>query len=252
VAAHTETEILIVDEVMAVGDTQFQKKCLGKMGDVAKEGRTVLFVSHNLAAIHALCSRAILLEQGRDVYDGNPMDATRRYLGYGRKAMNDGRVDLRSPTIVRAGRSVIFSALQMRNASGEITSTFSPGDDLVIEFELDPPYAVSDPALSIGFDDAVGRRIFSVSTMYSDFRLPFLNEPATLVCTLPGLRLTPGEYSVSICFGTQYEIFLDAIYDAAMFQVRARDHFGIGQMPASDMGLVLVKSNWRMAAKPCI
>ena len=81
VAAHMETEILIVDEVLAVGDAQFQKKCLGKMGDIARHGRTVLMVSHNMAAIHSLCSRAILLEQGREVSDGDPLEVSRLYLG---------------------------------------------------------------------------------------------------------------------------------------------------------------------------
>jgi lipopolysaccharide transport system ATP-binding protein len=80
VAAHLEPEILVIDEVLAVGDAEFQKKCLGKMGDVAKEGRTVLFVSHNMAAINRLCSRAILLNAGKAVEDGSALDVTSRYL----------------------------------------------------------------------------------------------------------------------------------------------------------------------------
>lgn len=80
VAAHLEPEILIVDEVLAVGDASFQKKCLGKMGDVAKGGRTVLFVSHNMAAMRALCSRAILMDAGRIVMDGEISGVTRAYI----------------------------------------------------------------------------------------------------------------------------------------------------------------------------
>ena len=80
VAAHLQPEILVVDEVLAVGDAAFQKKCLGKMGDVAKEGRTILFVSHNMAAIQALCSRAILLEGGRLTHQGRTQDVAQRYL----------------------------------------------------------------------------------------------------------------------------------------------------------------------------
>ncbi|HWZ84719.1 MAG TPA: ABC transporter ATP-binding protein, partial [Thermoanaerobaculia bacterium] len=82
VAAHLEPEILLVDEVLAVGDAEFQKKCLGKMGDVAREGRTVLFVSHNMPAVQALCSRAILLRQGTVAIDGSTGDVLREYLGY--------------------------------------------------------------------------------------------------------------------------------------------------------------------------
>jgi lipopolysaccharide transport system ATP-binding protein len=82
VAAHLEPEILLVDEVLAVGDAEFQQKCLGKMRDVTREGRTVIFVSHNLAAVRALCARSLLLEKGRLVFDGPTEDAVHRYLGH--------------------------------------------------------------------------------------------------------------------------------------------------------------------------
>lgn len=82
VAAHLEPEILLVDEVLAVGDAEFQQKCLGKMRDVTREGRTVVFVSHNLAAVRALCSRSLVLEAGRLVFDGVTEDAVHRYLGH--------------------------------------------------------------------------------------------------------------------------------------------------------------------------
>ena len=81
VAAHLEPEILLVDEVLAVGDAEFQQKCLGKMRDVTREGRTIIFVSHNLSAVRALCPRALVLERGRLVYDGSTEDAVHRYLG---------------------------------------------------------------------------------------------------------------------------------------------------------------------------
>jgi lipopolysaccharide transport system ATP-binding protein len=82
VAAHLEPEILLVDEVLAVGDAEFQQKCLGKMKDVTREGRTVVFVSHNLAAVRSLCPRALVLEKGRLVFDGDTDDAVHRYLGH--------------------------------------------------------------------------------------------------------------------------------------------------------------------------
>src|SRR5205085_5711556 len=83
IAAHLEPDILIVDEVLAVGDAEFQKKCLGKMQDVAGHGRTVLFVSHNMAAVESLCTRAVLLEQGRVAAQGATREVLRRYLQTG-------------------------------------------------------------------------------------------------------------------------------------------------------------------------
>src|SRR5206468_9107142 len=81
VAAHLEPEILVVDEVLAVGDAAFQQKCIGKMGDVARSGRTVVFVSHNMQAVTQLCSRAILLDHGSIVFDGASVDGVEKYLG---------------------------------------------------------------------------------------------------------------------------------------------------------------------------
>src|SRR5204863_8888222 len=81
VAAHLEPEILLVDEVLAVGDAEFQEKCLGKMRDVTREGRTVLFVSHNLAAVRSLCTRALLLDHGRLAFDGDTDEAIEQYVG---------------------------------------------------------------------------------------------------------------------------------------------------------------------------
>jgi lipopolysaccharide transport system ATP-binding protein len=246
VAAHMETEILIVDEVLAVGDTQFQKKCLGKMGEVARHGRTVLMVSHNMAAIHALCSRAILMEQGRIVKDGDPVDATRFYLDGFEKQSKSDVIDLRSPTVPRSGKTSIFSALRLKNGAGASTTAYLSGDDMVLEFELDPPFPVPDPILFVGIDDNLGRRIFTAGSMYSQSQLPPLDRPLTAVCTIPDLCLLPGRYSMSICLGTAYDWSLDLIVNAACFDVHASDYFGTGRMPPQELGAVLVKSQWQI------
>ena len=249
VAAHLETEILIVDEVLAVGDTQFQKKCLGKMGDVARHGRTVLMVSHNMAAIHSLCSRAILVEQGRSVRDGTPLEVTRHYLSGFENQTNSGLIDLRSPSIPRSGKANVFSALRLKNGAGALTTAFLSGDDMVLEFDLAPPFPVLDPILWVGIDDSLGRRLFTVSSQYSQSEFPALDRPMTAVCTIPDLCLLPGRYSMSICVGTTYDWSLDAVVNVASFDVHASDYFGTGRMPPQDLGAVLVKSQWQMASE---
>jgi len=97
VAAHLEPEILLVDEVLAVGDIAFQRKCIGKMSDISSEGRTVLFVSHNLASIVAMCSRCLVVDEGRIAYDGDPDEAVRRYLGLNESVAGDIRWDEGAP-----------------------------------------------------------------------------------------------------------------------------------------------------------
>jgi lipopolysaccharide transport system ATP-binding protein len=249
VAAHLETEILIVDEVLAVGDTQFQKKCLGKMGEIARHGRTVLMVSHNMAAIHSLCSRAILLEQGRSVSDGNPVEVTRLYLDGFEKQSNGGVIDLRSPTVPRSGKANIFSELRLKNGAGAATTAYLSGDDMVLEFDLDSAFPVPDPILFVGIDDNLGRRIFTVSSQYSQSDFPALDRPVTAVCTISDLCLLPGRYSMSICAGTTYDWCLDLVVNVACFDVHASDYFGTGRMPPQDLGAVLVKSRWHIGTE---
>jgi hypothetical protein len=138
--------------------------------------------------------------------------------------------------------------LQLKNSDGAVTTAYVPGDDLIIELAVDPPFAVSDPIFSIGVDDSIGRRVFTVRTMYSDFRLPVLDRPSTIVCTVPDLCLTPGRYIAHVCLGTLYEPLLDLVYNAVSFDVHEADYFGTGQLPSvemGDLGPVLIKSRWR-------
>ncbi len=247
VAAHLEPEILIVDEVLAVGDTQFQKKCLGKMGDVARDGRTVLLVSHNMAAIHSLCGRAILLEQGRDVSDGKPLNVTRLYLSGFEKQITGGVVDLQSPAISRSGKASIFSALRLKNGAGATTAAYLSGDNMMVELDLDPPFPVQAPILFVAIDDIMGRRIFTISSQYSQSKLPALERPTTVVCTIPDLCLQPGRYSMSLCVGTAYDWNLDLLLNVASFDVHESDYFGTGRVPPNqDFGSVLVRSQWQI------
>src|ERR1700737_1123859 len=116
VAAHMETEILIVDEGLAVGDAPFQKKCMGKMGNIAKHGRTVLLVSHNIAAIQSLCQRTILLEQGRKISDGDPETVARHYANNVGNESVGGRFELKVPTVRRTGRIPLLSSVILMNS----------------------------------------------------------------------------------------------------------------------------------------
>jgi lipopolysaccharide transport system ATP-binding protein len=247
VAAHMETEILIVDEVLAVGDTQFQKKCLGKMGDVARHGRTVLLVSHNMAAVHSLCSRAILLEHGRSMKEGDPVEVTRSYLNGFEKQANGATVDLRSPAVPRSGKVNIFCSLRLKNGAGAPTVAYLAGDDMTIELDLDPPFAIPNPIFFVGVDDSIGRRIFTASSQYSQSEFPVLDRPTTVACTLPDLSLFPGRYWLSICVGTAYDWSLDLLVNIASFDVHASDYFGTGRMPTQELGAVLKRSQWQIS-----
>lgn len=145
VAAHLEPEILIVDEVLAVGDAQFQKKCLGKMGEVSKEGRTVLFVSHNMAAIEQLCSRGITLQNGHKIFEGNTIQAINKYLAEdhsrNQKIINhidQQDNDIKIFTISINGKESDFLSLSptTRHLHFHIEGEISNNKDLCIAFRL--------------------------------------------------------------------------------------------------------------------
>src|SRR6266404_1869832 len=134
VAAHLEPEILLVDEVLAVGDIAFQKKCMGKMGDVSRAGRTIVLVSHNMAAINALCSRCVLLERGGIAFDGSTAAATARYYAESMKVGNRGEDLLQRPRAEENGKARFSSiAIQPLSADGEELGAAYPGCNLRID-----------------------------------------------------------------------------------------------------------------------
>lgn len=135
VAAHLEPEILIVDEVLAVGDVAFQKKCLGKMGSVAKDGRTVLFVSHNLPAVVRLCDRAILLDAGKLVLDGPTQKIVSNYLSSG--LTSNATKEWTNENARPGGEVARLCAVRVRNKDGHVTDMFDINEPVIVEMEYD-------------------------------------------------------------------------------------------------------------------
>jgi lipopolysaccharide transport system ATP-binding protein len=165
VAAYLEPEILVVDEVLAVGDVQFQKKCLGKMGEVARGGRTVLFVSHNMAAISTLTSRSIVLNQGAVAFDGVTRDAVRVYTESGNtKVIQDRDLGRGVHTRIREAR--------LLNLAGEEIVNYVPGEALRLEvtFETDGSSRLSLEALLI--DENRNKLALSSLHQFSALTLP--------------------------------------------------------------------------------
>ncbi len=204
VAAHLEPEILLVDEVLAVGDAAFQKKCLGKMGDVAREGRTVLFVSHNMGAINTLCDRAILIDAGSIVKDGRAPQIIKDYLS--------GRVASRSRVAWRekerpGNQAFRLVSVTLKNASGESTSEIDISEDTIIEIEYDVLRGGARVQFSLVLFDVSGYCIFgSLSNTEENIyhgkslqRGRYVSE-----CRIYGNLLNNGEYYVSIMGASGY------------------------------------------------
>ncbi|GAH72083.1 unnamed protein product, partial [marine sediment metagenome] len=130
VAAHLEPEILLIDEVLAVGDAEFQKKCLGKMGEVAGEGRTVLFVSHNMQAVRALCPRSVLLSEGSIIADAPTADTVQVYHGHLRQMEVNADTDVMNPKNRRGSGAVRFTGIRIEDGSGRECSRLLMGSTI--------------------------------------------------------------------------------------------------------------------------
>lgn len=194
VAAHLEPEILLVDEVLAVGDSAFQKKCLGKMEDVAGEGRTVFFVSHNTQAVRQLCTRCVLLDHGRVVADG-PTDST---LAVYNQRLRDMRVDSESgvnnPENRRGSGAIRFTAVSVEDLSGAERYTFEMGDTVRFRLSCKANAPMRGLAIVVALRSGMSREIVTSARHVITTALIQPGETATVVIDLPNVYIRPGEY----------------------------------------------------------
>jgi lipopolysaccharide transport system ATP-binding protein len=244
VAAHLDPEILLVDEVLAVGDAAFQKKCLGKMGEVAREGRTVLFVSHNTAAIEALCTACVMFAAGRLAGQGAPLDILSQYvatgadLGSGERSLGQhpGRPSHSVPTMAR---------VELRSVGPAPTGAVRMGAPLEIRvsYEAVRPFR---PVLGAVVKTSYGASVFCASDRFCD-QLIFCDPLArgTVVCTIEKLPLMPGSYTIDLYLGDANGD-LDVIYEATSFEVLAADVAGSGRLPPSSLGPLYCDATWRL------
>jgi lipopolysaccharide transport system ATP-binding protein len=199
VAAHLEPEILIIDEVLAVGDAEFQNKCLGKMKDVSdKEGRTVLFVSHNMGAVKNLCTHALLMKDGTLRKDGSPSEIIDLYLSEGSAA---DRV-LEWPVSERpTSTELTVHSVKVLDEKDRLDSLLTSADDLKVEIEYTLKTSVKDLRVAIFLMTLDGTEVFSSSDY--NFQIPSrLREPGRYksVCYIPGRLLNAGNYMTRIDF----------------------------------------------------
>jgi len=187
VAAHLESEILIVDEVLAVGDAEFQKKCLGKMEDVGKrEGRTVLFVSHNMSAVHALCSKGILLDSGEIVLNGSVSECVNAY------AMSNSEPVTQHVGAGNGGASSKIYGLRINDAS-ETALRVDEGFDVSVNMQCTK---LDEPSIIFIIHNASGQQIVHSRISSKHLGMKEVDGVFKLRLTVPRLWLTPGLYSV--------------------------------------------------------
>ena len=226
VAAHLDCDVLIVDEVLAVGDEAFQRKCLGKMNEVVGQGRTVLFVSHNMSAITALTNRAIVLEHGRIVFDGSTDGAIERYLGEG-ASEEQGFV-----AKARAAEPAVTRVDIRTSQGGRVQAHGSPFE---VTLEITTPREVTGTRLHVTLVNRLGR-LCSQAWIY-DTDVPICRSAGVhrFVCRFPHLRLAPGQYTLRILFVEGFAGVRDLLERLCPFEVVMLGQTREGGWPVNDI-----------------
>lgn len=242
VAAHLEPEILVIDEVLAVGDVAFQKKCLGKMGDVAKSGRTVLFVSHNMAAVQSLCTGGIVLDSGQVAFNGNSTDAVEAYID------TIGSSDKTTPILERDDRlgdgiirisDIVVGTPQKTDCGCWVCGKPGIAD---LHFESNSLEDVSNIEVAIIIESLSGQRILYLGSrvLRSDFGN--VSGSGRFRCKIPKVTLAPGQYVFSL--EIRYTLGLaDRINQAVVITVEDGDFYGTGVMWP---GMYLENYDWEL------
>ncbi len=239
IAAHLEPEILIVDEVLAVGDTQFQKKCLGKMEDVGKEGRTVLFVSHNMGTINALCNKCILLEEGHLTdYDTTPAVIAK----YNNIANKLETVEIEPRMRNRGDGSIVFQSCSLFSKTREPKVAFHICEDIRVEIKLTSAFSGTMSFWIIIFDSA---GVPLLSTHQRDIEhVQVTPGYCKIVYETVGLGLMPGNYTISAGAFDPKLRFLEWIDGCQSFEVYPC--FPNGAAFDGRWGLVNQKAKWEL------
>ncbi len=246
VAAHLEPEILIVDEVLAVGDAQFQKKCLGKMEEVSKnDGRTVLFVSHNMATIQYLCNQCMYLKQGLFSASGNTQDVISKYL---MESVETGSADLRNNRNREGNQRITFTDVSFRSIGGESKRSLQCGEDVVMDlhFNVKDSRPVNGLHFSVGIDDHLGQRITYFSNEITNQVFSNVESGNYKVSIeMKKLPLKQGNYSYTL-FSTVGGEIADWVKNAGSFFVEAGDYFHTGKLPDSDQGTFYINHSFSL------
>jgi lipopolysaccharide transport system ATP-binding protein len=245
VAAHLEPEILLVDEVLAVGDAAFQKKCLGKMGDVARAGRTIVFVSHNMASIESLCNSCLLISSGRLEARGQPAPIVMRYMAS--ELRGHGGIRSLLDHSGRRGDSIpIATSIRLRSEDGGQTDVVRMGAPLAAAVDFSAPHPIR-PILGITLKTVEGMPLFGVSNRWTSQGVDNARTASgTITCTFESLPLMPGTYLMDLYLGDFGDPSrdLDIIREAISFEVVPADLLGTGMLPRPSDGPVFWPATW--------
>jgi lipopolysaccharide transport system ATP-binding protein len=235
VAAHLEPDILIVDEVLSVGDLAFQQKCLGRMNEVAGDGRTVLFVSHNLAAVSAICPTAMYLSEGQIKARGTTREVIDRYVD---DVKATARVDVRDRVDRDGDGRLRFTEIRVGSGSGVRT-----GDDCEISLCYEGTPGPGRVRVGFAVYGALVEPIFQCLNDTTGDVIAEIAADGAFTCTIPKLPLSPGHYTLSVYCDVDGKV-ADWVQQAAVLDVLEGDFYGTGRLPSDAHGTFYVDHRW--------
>jgi lipopolysaccharide transport system ATP-binding protein len=237
VAAQLEPEILLVDEVLAVGDIAFQKKCLGKMKDVSESGRTVLFVSHNMAAVQSLCTRAIVLSRGEKVFGGSQTEGVDFYQKEIYEKLSKQNLATRKDR--QGSRRALIVEFWCEDAAGNVVGHLRSGDDAHFCFKVICHESIRNAWSGLMIHSNIGQNLVTCSTRQVGFEIPVLEKGENVLkCHVRHLPLISGLYTVSLDLSSVGE-WVDHVSPAGEIYVEEGDFFGTGYVEKAFPFLVM-------------
>lgn len=250
VAAHLDTEIMIIDEVLAVGDVDFQKKCLGKMREVTgNEGRTVLFVSHNMASVKALCNHGLFLEKGQLRMSGTVQEVTDAYTSANKGLVESTELALRTD---RTGNGAArLCGMSVQDKSGNEIDTVLTGEDLILVFRLktgQEPIRNLDFGLNF-YDQEDGNMGVNYSSYHGKYFDVDANTEFLIHCRVPHFPFTVGTYKVGTRILVNNEEADWLLGGAAFIRVENGDFFGTGSIGFSHSGMTNFVADWKFESE---
>lgn len=241
VAAHLEQEILIVDEVLAVGDSEFQKKCLGKMHEVTTEGRTVLFVSHNMAAVQQLCQRGIMLHEGKVMFCGNITDTIRNYIGHVKTLASTEVANRRDRT---GSQWLKFTRVVIYDSQGNEINQVMSGQDIVVRLYYESAKEMKNALVFVSFNlrNNQGVLLTNMNSMDSGFSRLNIYRKGYFECRWPKFNLRFGDYDCNLFCSVNGEV-VDWMQSAFIIRAEDGNFFQTGKLVGAQ-GDILVDHSW--------
>jgi len=235
VAAHLEPEILVVDEVLSVGDAEFQKKCLTKMNEVSGSGRTILFVSHNMGAIQSLCNKAILLNGGKMINQGGTEEMINQYLSNGVEDQGQRKIDTTKPFYI--------NKIDILNSEGKQISEVLTGGNYDFRISVNSKVPIKKMMVRVEFLDIWGNILFTCNNNHQNIYFTKIAKDGSVYLRINKLPLNQGRYFVNVLCKANEEL-ADNYINAIELTVQQGDFFGTGKLPSKKQGM-LIEHSWR-------